>query len=82
MGTSISFPQMGKVHQLLQDHDISSDLLQERLLNSGLIADLAIAIGSGRIPNRMSVRKALGLEPEVKDFKIWRQVSTAVRPKQ
>jgi hypothetical protein len=75
MGTSTpTFKQMDKIHSLLTDHDIDAGTCQVRLLESGLLADLACAIGTGRLPDRYAFRKALGLEPTAADFKIWRTV--------
>jgi hypothetical protein len=75
MGTSTpTFKQMDKIHSLLTDHDIDAGTCQSRLLESGLLADLACAIGTGRLPDRYAFRKVLGLEPTAADFKIWRTV--------
>lgn len=65
MSTSISFPQMRKLHDTLVEKGVTSQILQDRLIGDGIISDVAEAGVSGTIGNRDDLRKALGLAPLV-----------------
>lgn len=63
MSTSISFPQMGKLHAILQRKGVDGSGFQISFLESGIIDDLAEIAASGRMLDRERVRQALGMEP-------------------
>lgn len=63
MRTSISFPQMEKLHSTLVERGVDSVLLQD-LLGSGVFSDIAEAAESDVLPlRRDEFRKAIGLLP-------------------
>ncbi|QQR78946.1 MAG: hypothetical protein IPJ68_01590 [Candidatus Moraniibacteriota bacterium] len=69
MCTSISFPQVTKIHDTLVQKGVTPEVFQERLLGEGRIADVAEACVAGTIPPRDEFRKFLGLGPLYKTDK-------------
>jgi hypothetical protein len=64
MSTSISAPQLVKVYTTFDEKGVTSDILQNQLLGTGLLADVAEAAALGTIPQDRDVRrKFLGLAP-------------------
>ncbi|QQR78371.1 MAG: hypothetical protein IPJ68_04820 [Candidatus Moraniibacteriota bacterium] len=69
MCTSISFPQVTKLHDTLLQKGVTPELWQDKLLGEGRIADIAEACVAGTIPPRDEFRKLLGLGPLYKTDK-------------
>ena len=63
--TSISFPQMGKVHDTLVEKGATSEIVQNHLIGKGILADVVEATVSGTLPVREKPRELLGLGPLV-----------------
>jgi hypothetical protein len=63
MRTSISFPQVAKLHNTLVEKGVTPKLLQDCLLGDGIMSDIAEAMVAETLPSRDEFRKVLGLGP-------------------